>query len=135
MIWHVQLHVPVYIQNPAQRWIAFQDIGPSPSGRFRHAIACDGTRVFVLGGKLSPGAQEDETKLIHILDTSMLIAFFHFIRTIPKFENTEHLDYPEPDSGVLNPSEKAASGKTSVATETLAATRLSNSEISELMPQ
>jgi hypothetical protein len=29
----------------------------------------------------------------------------------------------------------SASGKTSVATETLAATRLSNSEISELMPQ
>ncbi|KAF8488139.1 hypothetical protein F5888DRAFT_1879044, partial [Russula emetica] len=53
-----------------QRWIAFQDIGPSSSGRSRHAMPCDGTRVFVIGGKLSPGAQVDEAKLIHVLDTS-----------------------------------------------------------------
>ena len=33
-------------------------------------MACDGTRVFVPGGKLSPGAQVDEAKLIHVLDTS-----------------------------------------------------------------
>jgi hypothetical protein len=50
-------------------------MGPSPSGRFGHAMACDGTRVFVLGGELSPGAQEDETKLIHVLDPSMNFLF------------------------------------------------------------
>jgi hypothetical protein len=38
-------------------------------------MASDGTRVFVLGGKLSPGAQADETKLIHVLDTSMYFLF------------------------------------------------------------
>ncbi|KAF8499880.1 hypothetical protein F5888DRAFT_1611052 [Russula emetica] len=60
-----------------QRWTAFQDVGSSPSGRFGHAMACDGTRVFVLGGELSPGAQAevDEAKLIHVLDTSMYFLF------------------------------------------------------------
>ena len=38
-------------------------------------MACDGTRVFVLGGELSPGAQVDEAKLIHVLDTSMYFLF------------------------------------------------------------
>ncbi|KAN0116270.1 hypothetical protein V8E52_006095 [Russula decolorans] len=70
-----------------QRWITFQDIGSSPCGRRGHAMAFDGRRVFVLGGKLSPGAQADEAKLIHVLDT-------------------KHLDYPEPDSDAVNPSEK-----------------------------
>ncbi|KAI0283594.1 hypothetical protein BGY98DRAFT_911333 [Russula aff. rugulosa BPL654] len=54
-----------------QRWTAFQDIGPSPSARFGHAMACDGARVFVLGGRLSAGARVVEAKPIHILDTSM----------------------------------------------------------------
>jgi hypothetical protein len=34
-------------------------------------MASDGRRVFVLGEDLSPGAQVDEAKLIHVLDTSM----------------------------------------------------------------
>ena len=34
-------------------------------------MASDGGRVFVLGGDLPPGAQVDETKLIHALDTSL----------------------------------------------------------------
>jgi hypothetical protein len=38
-------------------------------------MACDGTRVFVLGGKLSPGVQADETKLIHVLETRMYFPF------------------------------------------------------------
>ncbi|KAF8499863.1 hypothetical protein F5888DRAFT_1611199 [Russula emetica] len=60
-----------------QRWTAFQDIGPSPCRRQAHAMACDGTRVFVLGGELSPFAQVevDEAKLIHVLDTSMYFLF------------------------------------------------------------
>ena len=33
-------------------------------------MASDGRRIFVLGGALSPGAQVDEAKLIHVLDTS-----------------------------------------------------------------
>ncbi|KAI0283620.1 hypothetical protein BGY98DRAFT_1093720 [Russula aff. rugulosa BPL654] len=56
-----------------RRWTAFQDIGPSPCGRRAPAMACDGRRVFVLGGDLSPGAQVDEAKLIHALDTELLI--------------------------------------------------------------
>jgi hypothetical protein len=38
-------------------------------------MACDGTRVFVFGGELSPGVQGDETKLIHVLDTRMYFLF------------------------------------------------------------
>jgi hypothetical protein len=70
-------HALVHIQYLAQRWTAFQDIGPSPCGRRAHAMASDGTRVFVLGGDLSAGAQvdEDEANLIHILDTSMYFLF------------------------------------------------------------
>jgi hypothetical protein len=40
--------------------------------------------------------------------TRVCTCFFHIIWTIPEFEFTELLDYPEPDSGVVNPSEKIA---------------------------
>ncbi|KAF8499855.1 hypothetical protein F5888DRAFT_1888794 [Russula emetica] len=76
-----------------QRWTAFQDIGPSLSGRSCHAMACDGTRVFVLGGTLSRGAQVDEAKLIHVLDTTV------------KFE-TELLIFPKSDSDIVKHSKK-----------------------------
>jgi len=75
VIWHLELYALVHIQYLAQRWIAFQDIGPSPSGRMGHAMACDGTRVFVLGGVLSPGVQADEIKPIHVLDTRIYFLF------------------------------------------------------------
>ena len=65
----------VHRQYPAQRWSTFQDIGPSPCGREGHSMASDGRRVFVIGGVLSPGAQVDEAKLIHVLDTSMYYLF------------------------------------------------------------
>jgi hypothetical protein len=38
-------------------------------------MGCDGTRIFVLGGILSPGVQADETRLIHVLDTRMYFPF------------------------------------------------------------
>jgi N-acetylneuraminic acid mutarotase len=58
----------------------FQNMGPSPTGRSGHAMASNGTRVFVLGGESSAGTQADETALLHVLDTSMcFILFFHFI--------------------------------------------------------
>jgi hypothetical protein len=38
-------------------------------------MACDGTRVFVFGGKPPPGTQVDEAKPIHVLDTSMYFLF------------------------------------------------------------
>jgi hypothetical protein len=38
-------------------------------------MASDGRRVFVLGGELPSGAQADEAKLIHVLDTSMYFLF------------------------------------------------------------
>ena len=62
----------------------------------------------MLGGALSPGALVDEAELIHVLHTSMYLFLFHFIWTIPMFENTEHLDFPELDSGAVNPSKKTA---------------------------
>ena len=68
-------------------------------------MACDGTRIFVLGGLLSPGAQADETNPIHVLDTSMYFLFVVLFGQPPKFENTEHLEFSKSDSDV-NPSEK-----------------------------
>ncbi len=38
-------------------------------------MAYDGTRIFVLGGLLSPGGPVDEAKPIHILDTGMYFLF------------------------------------------------------------
>ncbi len=38
-------------------------------------MVSDGTRVFVLRGKLSADTQADEQKLIHVLDTSMSFLF------------------------------------------------------------
>src|SRR5713101_4327464 len=90
---------------PAQRWIALQEIGPGPCGRAAHAMASDGIRVFVLGGELSPGAQADDAKLIHVLDTSMYF-LCPFIWTASKFENTEHPDFPESHSDSVYLSEK-----------------------------
>ncbi len=39
-----------------------------------HAMASDGTRVFVLGG-FSSGVPVDEAKPVHVLDTSMYFLF------------------------------------------------------------
>ncbi|KAI9461164.1 hypothetical protein F5148DRAFT_1286680 [Russula earlei] len=49
-----------------QKWFKFPNIGPSPSGRSGHAMASNGSRVFVLGGESSIGAQ---STFIHVLDT------------------------------------------------------------------
>ena len=64
----------VHIRNAALRWFKFNNVGPSPRGRSAHAMASDGTRVFVLGG-YSQGARADEISLIHIFDTSMYVYF------------------------------------------------------------
>jgi len=60
----------VYMRNAAQRWFKFHNEGSSPHGRSHHAMACHGTRVFVLGGT-SNSARSDEMYLIHAFDTSM----------------------------------------------------------------
>jgi len=90
VIWQLQSHVLVHIEYSAQRWIAFQDMGPSPSGRWAHAMGSDGTRVFVLGGILLAGTQADEAKLIHVLETSMYSLFCHFIWTASEIEHRAH---------------------------------------------
>ena len=59
---------PVHMRNAAQRWSKIHNVGPSPRIRYKHTVASDGTRVFVLGG-YSEGAWGDE--LIHVFDTSM----------------------------------------------------------------
>ena len=84
MIWYVQYHALVHIQYPAQRWIAFQDIGPSPGGRYSHAMVCDGARVFVLGG-LSLGTLVDDTNL-YVLDTSMYFLFVISYEQLPSWK-------------------------------------------------
>ena len=94
----------VHIQYSAQRWIAFQDIGPSPSGRSGHAVASDGRRVFVLGGELSPEAQADETKLIHVLDISMYFLFVISFGQPPilKIQSTSTTRNPTPALSIPN---------------------------------
>lgn len=69
-------------------------------------MACDGTRIFLLGGLLSPNAQVDDTKPIHVLDTSVSFLFVISFWTASMFE-TELLIYPEFDSGAAKHSEKA----------------------------
>jgi hypothetical protein len=60
----------VHMRNTAQRWFKLHTVGPSPHRRSSHAMASDGTRVFVLGGH-SKRARSDEISLIHVFDTSM----------------------------------------------------------------
>jgi len=55
------------------RWFIFENVGPSPNGRSGHAMASDRTRVFMLGGEPSVGPQEDETELVHVLDTKHIV--------------------------------------------------------------
>jgi hypothetical protein len=66
----------VYMRNAAQRWFNFHNVGPSPHKRAYHAMASDGSRVFVLGGN-SKGARADEISLIHVFDTSMYFLLVH----------------------------------------------------------
>ena len=60
----------VHMRNAAQRWFKFHNVGTSPPRKWAHAMASDGTRVFVLGGR-SKGVRSDEISLIHVFDTSM----------------------------------------------------------------
>jgi hypothetical protein len=46
-----------------------QKMGPSPGRRSDHAMVSNGTRIFMVGGKLAAGA-EDESALFHVLETS-----------------------------------------------------------------
>jgi hypothetical protein len=66
------LHYLVQMRSAAQRWFKFRNEGPDPHRRSCHAMASDGTRIFLLGG-WPKGAQADEISLIHVLDTSMYI--------------------------------------------------------------
>ena len=76
MIWHIQPHALAHIWYSAQRWTTFQDIGSGPCGRSSHAMAADGTSIFLLGGKLSADAKAENSKFIYVLDTSMYYHFF-----------------------------------------------------------
>ena len=71
-------------------------------------MATDGTRIFLLGGILSPDAKEigSKSKLIYALDTSTY-SFCHFIHSDTRIQNTEQFTYPDPDPNAVNPSEKA----------------------------
>jgi hypothetical protein len=62
------------MQNAAQRWFKFHNVGPNPHRRSCHTMASDGTRIFLLGG-WPKGAQADEISLIHVLDTSTYVPF------------------------------------------------------------
>jgi hypothetical protein len=64
----------VHMRNAAQRWFKFHNVGQRPRKRSHHAMASDGTRVFVLGG-YSMGARLDEISLIRVFDTSMYFRF------------------------------------------------------------
>ena len=89
----------VHVRNLAQRWFMFQNMGPSPTGRSGHAMASNGTRVFVLGGESSAGTQADETALLHVLDTSMCFIYFFILfrqPLSPKTQSTSSTRSPIP---------------------------------------
>jgi hypothetical protein len=60
------------MRNAAQQWFKFHNVGQSPYRRSCHAMASDGTHVFVLGGN-SLYAQVDDISFIHVFDTSMYV--------------------------------------------------------------
>ena len=66
-------------------------------------MASDGRRVFVLGGVLSPGAQADDAKLIHVLDTSMYFLFVISFGQPPSLETqiTSITRNPTPTLSIL----------------------------------
>jgi hypothetical protein len=64
----------IHMRNAARRWFKFNNAGQSPDARMAHAMASDGTRVFVLGG-YSEDARADEISLIHVFDTGMYARF------------------------------------------------------------
>ena len=64
----------VQMRNAAQRWFKFDNVGQSPQRISRHAMASDGTHIFVLGG-VSVGASEDQISFIYVFDTSMYFRF------------------------------------------------------------
>jgi hypothetical protein len=64
----------VHMRDAAQRWFKFDNVGQSPHKRSSHAMASDGTRVFVLGG-YSGRAWSDKISLIYVFDTSMYFRF------------------------------------------------------------
>jgi hypothetical protein len=60
------------MRNTAQRWFNIHSVGQSPRERWRHAMASDGTRVFVLGGD-PRGARSPI--LMHSFDTGTYFLF------------------------------------------------------------
>src|SRR6267154_4759100 len=60
----------VHMRNAAQRWLKLHNVGLSPHRRSGHAMASDGTRIFVLGGYLQ-GTQSNDNSFVHVFDTSM----------------------------------------------------------------
>jgi hypothetical protein len=73
----------VHMRNAAQQWFKFHNVGPIPYARSGHAMASDGTRVFVLGGYSLSGTRSDEISLIHVFDTSMYFPLVISSRQLP----------------------------------------------------
>jgi hypothetical protein len=65
-------HYPVHMRNAAQRWFKIHNVGQSPCRRSCHAMASDGTHVFVLGGNLMDARADN----IYVFDTSMYVRQF-----------------------------------------------------------
>jgi hypothetical protein len=53
-------------------------------------MASNGTRIFVLGGESSAGAQADEAALIHVLDTSTHFYFYLFLGSLQDWKPRAH---------------------------------------------
>ncbi|KAK2461614.1 hypothetical protein APHAL10511_006077 [Amanita phalloides] len=75
-----------------QRWYMFQNMGPGPSGRSGHAMACNAAKVYVLGGESFSPSKGDDATMIHVLDS-------------------RHIKYPDsskPPPGTQNPPRKSS---------------------------
>lgn len=55
----------------------FQNMGPAPTARSGHAMVAAHGKIFVLGGEAnaSSATSRNDPSLIHVLDTSELLAF------------------------------------------------------------
>jgi hypothetical protein len=67
----------VHVRTAAQRWFKIRNEGQRLHKWSHHAMTCDGTRVFVLGG-WSTSTRSDEISLIYVFDTSMYSRFVFF---------------------------------------------------------
>jgi len=70
----------VAFRTSNQMWYSLQSMRPAPSGRYGHAMATYGSKVFILGGQSLLSRELDKFSHVHVLDTSTChpFEFYYF---------------------------------------------------------